>query len=49
MGLSESESSWISNILDGIDVGLVASESLCGLACADVPKFGGSIACARNK
>jgi hypothetical protein len=37
------------SLLDGIDIGLVAGESLDGFACSDVPDFGSRIASTRYK
>jgi hypothetical protein len=32
------------DVLDGIDVGLVPNEGLCGFAASDIPELGGGIA-----
>ena len=36
-------------LLDGIDIGLVASEGLHGFACSDIPDLGSCVAGTRDK
>jgi hypothetical protein len=38
-----------SHLRDGIDIGLVASEGLSGLATSNVPELGAGVACSRDK
>lgn len=37
------------NVLDGIDIRLMADKGLCGLAASNIPKLGGGITSARDE
>jgi hypothetical protein len=37
------------NLLDGVDIGLVAGKGLDGFACSDIPDFGGCVTSTRHK